>query len=305
MVMDNTTTAETDNSTERPAGAVAAVSLKLPPYWPDDPQIWFAQVEAQFSTRGISVEKTKYDYVVSSLQPEYATVVRDLIVSPPKDNPYQLLKAELMRRTSASEQRRLHQLLTAEELGDRTPSQLLRRMEQLLGGKQLEDSIFRQLFLQRLPHPVQTVLASSRDSMTIHQLADLADKIAEVSAPARHCPPRSDIAAAITPQPTSPEPGIQKLADQVQQLTLQVQHLTQHLDQDRGRPAKPSGRGRSRSRSRSRGDRRYKERTHSHAGAECWYHWQYGQDARKCTSPCSWQSQSHPSSNSGNAHANE
>ena len=122
-------------------GAVAAaVSIKLPPYWPDDPVIWFAQVEAQFSTRGISSEQTMYHYVVSSLQPEYASAVRELLVTPPIINPYQVLKTELMKRTTASEQKRLHQLLTAEELGDRTPTQLLRRMEQLLGGKQLEIS---------------------------------------------------------------------------------------------------------------------------------------------------------------------
>ena len=185
-----------------PSPAVlAAVSLKLPPYYPADPEIWFAQIEAQFLTRGVTSEATKFAYVVSGLQPQFAQEIRDILISPPKDHPYVVLRTELIKRTSASEQERLQRLLTQEELGDRKPSQFLRRMEQLLGGKKLPDSIFKQLFLQRMPHHVQSILASSRDTMSLAQLADIADKICEVGSPS---PAVASVTAPSTP-PLGPQ----------------------------------------------------------------------------------------------------
>ena len=70
----------------------------------------------------------KFDHVVSSLSPEFATEVRGLLMHPPEHILYEVLKTELTKRTSASEQHRIKELLSAEKLGDHTPSQVLRRI---------------------------------------------------------------------------------------------------------------------------------------------------------------------------------
>ena len=232
---------------------VAAVNVKLPPYWPADPQVWFAQVEAQFTTRGITAQKTKYDYIVASLSPDIATEVRDLILAPPTDNPYDKLKDQLIKRTSASEQKRLQQLLNAEELGDRKPSQVLCRMQQLLGDKasSIDQSFLRELFLQRLPANIRMVLASTPDTTGLEDLAQLADKVMEVATPT----------AVHTPHLTSEvELGteVSRLKDIVKSLSTSRASSTRTT---RGRSPSP------------------------HPRAEptlCWYHERFGHDARKC-----------------------
>ena len=174
----------TDTPTPEQESAPAPVgNIKLPPFWSSDPQIWFAQVEAQFTTRRIVAQQTKFAHVVSALQPEIAQEVRDLLLSPPTDKPYDFLKEQLVKRTSESAQRRLQLLLTEEELGDRKPSQLLRKMRQLLGEHKLEDGILKQLFVQRLPSNVQLILSAASTELTNEKLAELADRIMAVPVP--------------------------------------------------------------------------------------------------------------------------
>ena len=171
--------------TEPETRGVAVINLKLPPFWPSDPEVWFAQLESQFATRGITAQKTKFEYIVASLSPEYATEVRDLILHPPATRPYDSLRDQLIKRTAASDRRRLQQLLHSEELRDRKPSQLLRRMQHLLGDSTAAtDSAFvRGLFIQRLPANVRMVLASAADSTSLEDLAQLADRIVEAAPP--------------------------------------------------------------------------------------------------------------------------
>ena len=261
---------ETPATTPAATAAVANVSVKLPPFWPSDPEVWFAQVEAHFTTRRITAQKTRFDYVIASLSPEVATEVRDLILKPPEATPYATLKEQLIKRTAASEQRRLQQLFNAEELGDRKPSQLLRRMQQLLGDRVgVADSTFlRELFLQRLPSNVRMVLASTSATTSLEELAELADKIAEVAAPT---------IAATTALPPSPQ-----LLSEVQQLRTEVRRL-----QNSVRTLSHQSRGRSSSRNRQSSPTPHP----ADDSSMCWYHQKYGEAAKKCKSPCSYTQQ--------------
>ena len=72
-----------------------------------------------------------------------------MILKPPTETPYDKLKEQLIKHMAASEQRRLQQLFSSEELGDRNPTQLLRRMQQLLGDTPgiTDGSFIHELFL--------------------------------------------------------------------------------------------------------------------------------------------------------------
>ena len=107
-------------------------AIKILPFWITNPQFRFVQVEAQFATSGITAQCMMYNPIVGSLFPENATENKDLLLQPPKNCLYDILKQKLTERTAALEQCRLQQLFMEEELEDQKPTQLLCRRQQLL-----------------------------------------------------------------------------------------------------------------------------------------------------------------------------
>ena len=278
---DTTTDATPSNPSPTDAQTeVAPLSLhvKLPNFWPADPLVWFAQVESLFATRNITRQATRFHHVISSLSPEIAAEVRDIIISPPSDDPYDHLKSQLIQRTQTSEQRRLRMLLSSEDLGDQKPSQLLRRMQQLLGEHRMDDALFRELFEQRLPAHVRMVLASSASSLAIADVAAMADRIVEVAQPSQSL---NAVSRPSVPDSTV----IAALQEQVATLTTAVEELTKAQ-------RRLSRSYRSRSRDRDASPAPAAKVTISDQPTEgpglCFYHRQWGSKARKCTQPCSF-----------------
>lgn len=75
---------------------VNAVSIKLPPFWVPYPAAWFVNVEAQFASRNITQEKTKYEYVLQVLPMEVTCSILDFVTNIDTETPYTDLKKILI-----------------------------------------------------------------------------------------------------------------------------------------------------------------------------------------------------------------
>ena len=136
------------------------MSLKLPTFWSSQPEVWFAQAEAQFNLRKITADDTNYYYVLAALDQPMATRLLDLISHPPADDKYEALKTRLIDTFGLSERERASRLLHFRELGDTKPSVLMDEMLALLGDHS-PCFLFQQLFLERLPEDIRVQLVDS------------------------------------------------------------------------------------------------------------------------------------------------
>nr|XP_037275206.1 uncharacterized protein LOC119167784 [Rhipicephalus microplus] len=246
--------------------------LKLPHFWPKNPRVWFSQIEARFELRRITSQQSKYLHVVSALPPDIADAVDGVLASTPSEKPYEELKSTVLKRLEVSEQSRLQQLPSHEELGDQRLSQLLHRMHQLLGQQASEErhnSLLRELFLQRLPQSTRMILSGS-DAVTLERLAQLADPITDCTEP-----PKMSITATGRPEHAD---RLGRLEDRVDRLAAAVENLALSNKHRRAWHRSPS---RARSPQHSGHSSEAKQNT-------CWYHRRFREQATCCTHPCSW-----------------
>ncbi|XP_022198462.2 uncharacterized protein LOC111055518 [Nilaparvata lugens] len=262
------------------AASVNRVAVRIPPFWPADPELWFAQIENQFTLANITSDDTKFSYVAGNLDSKYAAEVRDILTRPPTTMKYEKLKTELIQRLSASQDQKTRQLLEHEEVGDRKPTQFLRHLR-ALAGTVVPDSVLKPLWLSRLPASTQAILATQQNS-DFDALAVLADAVLE----ANPRPSISETAVATNSVEQMMErltllmtAKMGEIANTLRQEIVAVAEV-QHENRSRRSNFQSSPHSRSRSASRSgNGDR----------DGICWYHRRFGDQADRCTSPCQYQ----------------
>lgn len=249
---------------ERTTRTDGSINLRIPPFWPEKPSIWFAQVEGQFAIANVVDSTTKFYHIVATLDRQYAAEVEDILTGPPD---YEKLKTELIKRLSVSRENKVKQLLMHEELGTRKPSQFLRHLQHLAGPSMPED-VLRTIWTSRLPPGMQPIVAS-QPTLSLDALADLTDRINDISTPSYQ--------VAATSSTSSP---MNDLVRQVAELTRQVSALTAQVN-SRSRPRDRERRPRLQRRSPSQ-----RSQSNYRRYPVCWYHYKHGVKAEKCVKPC-------------------
>lgn len=257
--------AVSDNSTQRENNTIVnRVSVKVPPFWPEQPEIWFAQVEAQFGIARINSDNSKFNTVVAAIESGVLAQVSDAILNPPEDGKYNHLKACIIERYCDSEQKKIQKLISDIDLGDKRPTQLLNELRGLAKGK-INDDFLKTLWLQRLPAQTRAILQASNADLP--ELAKLADKILEVS-------DYQQVAAVSSRQYNDDDIG-----KRIERMEQQINQLVGINEQ----------RFRSRSKQRFSKRRDSRSATPSTSGSQkCWYHERFGNSARKCRPPCNF-----------------
>ena len=103
---------------------VGMLWVKLPLFWPDKPEAWFGQAEANFRAGRITSKKTQFNLAMVALDAETINGVLDLIEKPPEDDSYDELKTRLIQAFKISTVNKIQRAMEFPTLANEMPSRL-------------------------------------------------------------------------------------------------------------------------------------------------------------------------------------
>ncbi|GBN91384.1 hypothetical protein AVEN_138372-1 [Araneus ventricosus] len=97
-------------------------AVQIPVFNRSDPGLWFVMCGSTFALatpKAITESVTKYNYIVSHLPPDSASLIRDVLMKMLYTYPYPQIKKELINRSGESSQQEIRKLLAQYETPDR------------------------------------------------------------------------------------------------------------------------------------------------------------------------------------------
>ncbi|UYV63103.1 transposition, partial [Cordylochernes scorpioides] len=213
--MQDATTEQPEGPTSTAPSQISRLAFCVPPFWPNDVELWISQLEAAFGLAEISRDETKFQATVTSLDQPTLTFVADIVTAPPPSGKYDALKAFLLQRLGQSKQTKILQVLDGRPMGNQKPSTVLAAMQHQ-AGRNFSDTVLKMLWTRRLPQDIRAALAASSET-SLSKLAEMADNIHEAILPT--------VSAVDQPSTGHSAEAHQQLMTQIRDLHTQIEAL--------------------------------------------------------------------------------
>lgn len=161
---------------QQPAEEQQRQRCTLTKFWPKDPVPWFRLAESAFSRCNVVDPQMKFDLVLHALNEDTVEQIRDVLrTADSSPDPYEALKAELIRQCSPNVLEQLNGIVFAPELGGQPPSTLMKKLLALLPAGEPAGLLFKHMFVLRLPADLRDAVSKKIEKLSAKELADYAD----------------------------------------------------------------------------------------------------------------------------------
>ena len=146
-------------------------NFKITPFYPNDVELWFYQLETQFDLHDITDDDERYRLTRAALSGEVASDVRYISLQPFLSHKYISLKGVLIERRGWTTPEKVNKVTSGVKLGTDIPSCFLRRLQKTAGSGTtavIGKAVIRLAFIRQMPASIRAHL--------VHSLAVLADR---------------------------------------------------------------------------------------------------------------------------------
>jgi len=250
--------------------------VRLPPLHVSRPKTWFTLAESNFEQQNVTDSRSKFNLILLALNDEQVRRVAAITEAPERFvDPYLALKTRLLEIYQPSKWADVHSILTFKELGSMQPSQLMDELLALHPNNEEPGTLFKGVFLSRLPQDMRDHVQSRADELTCQELARWADHLYD----SRNASQAKMLAALpLPPAPDVPvDNSVQQLTDTVAAMQFR-QPKSRGAARGRGSAGGARQRGGNQRGGQPRGDNKPPP-------GLCYTHFKFGSDAYGCKDP--------------------
>jgi len=240
---------------------MAATQITLPTY-SDDTEQWLLLVEAILNNTSAEVtDQQKFGALLGALPTSKVKDVESVLANPPRNDKCKALLTALKKNIRKQSDECSFTELLSMQLGDSTPSSLLTRMNRLNDRREakLPPEVIRSLHLQKMPATLQALIETAGMKLEDGEYAETADNILR-----RHASAQAVRTGPAHLNVIKSQQNVEQEAE-IKRLQQQVRELQDLVKKQRSSASSDNNNG------------------------ICYYHRQFGNRARNCQQPCSYQ----------------